>query len=241
MSGVVGVVLGAGTSTRLGRPKQTLPLGDRTLLAHVVADVEAASSLDRVIVVLGGAAHEAAASLDITRAIAVRNDSYGEGCASSLLAGLDASGECDALVLLLGDMPGVTPAMIDDVVTRWRTAPTWAAITEYDDGIGHPFVFSSEAFPTLRTLHGDKAVWKIVDREPVERVARIRVRAAPPARRRHVGGLRRRVSGLRSAGPRVPQCADVVPGIAELEQHLFGVLAELWHHPADRRRVAAQR
>ena len=180
MSNVVGVVLGAGASTRLGRPKQSLPLGDRTLLGHVVADVEAARSLDRVFVVLGGAADEAAAGLTLTRSFAVRNDSYGDGCASSLLAGLDAAGECDALVLLLGDMPGVTPAIIDSVVETWRATPTWGAITEYDDGIGHPFVFSRDAFPTLRTLHGDKAVWKIVDREPVERVARIRVATARP-------------------------------------------------------------
>jgi molybdenum cofactor cytidylyltransferase len=177
---IVGVVLGAGASTRLGRPKQTLPFGDRSLLAHVVTDVEAARSLDRVVVVLGGAADEAAAGLTLTRAIAVLNESYGEGCASSLLAGLDASGDCDALVLLLGDMPGVTPAIIDSVVGTWRAAPTWAAVTEYDDGIGHPFVFSRDTFRTLRTLHGDKAVWKIVDREPIERVARIRVRSPRP-------------------------------------------------------------
>jgi molybdenum cofactor cytidylyltransferase len=173
---MVGVVLAAGTSSRLGRPKQTLPFGPRTLLGHVVADVEA-SSLDRVIVVLGGAADEAAASLELTRAHAVRNDGYGEGCASSLLAGLDAAGECGAIVLLLGDMPGVTPALIDTVVAAWRTSPSWAAVTEYANGeLGHPFVFSSDAFATLRTLHGDKAVWKIVDQDP--RV--VRIAAATP-------------------------------------------------------------
>jgi molybdenum cofactor cytidylyltransferase len=180
MGEVVGVVLGAGSSTRLGRPKQTLPFGDRTLLAHVVGDIEA-SGLDRVVLVLGGASAEVAASLPHTnRAEIVRNDGYGTGCASSLLAGLDAAGDCDAIVMLLGDMPGVTPAVIDSVVARWRQLPTWAAVTEYRDGIGHPFVFSAEAFSTLRTLHGDKAVWKIVDREPESRVARIPVDADRP-------------------------------------------------------------
>jgi len=212
VSDVVGVVLGAGTSTRLGRPKQTLPLGDRTLLAHVVADVEAAASLDRVIVVLGGAADEAASALDLHRAIAVRNDSYGEGCASSLLAGLDAAGECDALVLLLGDMPGVTPAVIDDVVGTWRADPTWAAVTEYDDGVGHPFVFSSAAFPTLRTLHGDKAVWKIVDREPLDRVARIRVRSPRP---RDVDTWEDYVEVCRAFGQQAP--ASLNPLMSSLE------------------------
>jgi molybdenum cofactor cytidylyltransferase len=177
---VVGVVLGAGSSTRLGRPKQTLPFGERTLLAHVLGDVEA-SALDRVVLVLGGSSAEAAASLpESSRAAIVHNDAYGTGCASSLLAGLDAAGECDAIAMLLGDMPGVTPAVIDGVVGRWRRAPTWAAVTEYRDGIGHPFVFSADAFPTLRGLHGDKAVWKIVDREPESRVARIPVDADRP-------------------------------------------------------------
>jgi molybdenum cofactor cytidylyltransferase len=176
---VVGIVLGAGSSERLGRPKQTLPFGDRTLLAHVVADVEAAA-LDRVVVVLGGAADAAAASLRPGRADVVVNDAYGAGCAASLLAGLDAAGDCDAIMLLLGDMPGVTAAGIDSVLATWRAEPTWAAVTAYDDGIGHPFLFSAAAFPTLRTLHGDKAVWKIVDRAPVDQVARVAVDGPVP-------------------------------------------------------------
>ena len=83
-------------------------------------------------------------------------------------------------MLLLGDMPGVDAAVIDPVLATWRTEPTWAAVTAYDDGIGHPFVFSADAFPTLRSLHGDKAVWKIVDHAPVEQVARIPVDGPVP-------------------------------------------------------------
>lgn len=93
MAVVCGVVLGAGRSTRLGRPKQTLPFGDTTLLGWTVRDVEA-SSLDRVVVVVvGGAAEEAKAGLasrdsSAPRAELVSNDAYASGCASSLLAGL---------------------------------------------------------------------------------------------------------------------------------------------------------
>ena len=180
MSELVGVVLGAGSSKRLGRPKQTLAFGGRTLLAHVMADVEA-SALSRVVLVLGGANAEARASLTLERAEVASNDDYGTGCASSLLAGLDAAGECDGIVMLLGDMPGVTPDIIDGVVRLWEASPTWAALTEYQGGaLGHPFIFSREAFPTLRGLHGDKAVWKIVDNEPPSRVARIPIDTALP-------------------------------------------------------------
>ncbi len=171
---IVGIVLGAGESRRLGRPKQALPLGDTTLLGWVLRNAEA-SSLDRVVLVVGGGAEEALAGLALGRAEVVRNDAYGQGCASSLLAGLDAAGDVTAVVLLLGDMPGVEASVIDEVTEAWeRLGRPWAAVTRYRGTLGHPFVFSATAFPVLRGLHGDKAVWKIVDGRPDD-VARIDV------------------------------------------------------------------
>lgn len=167
-----GIVLGAGTSRRLGRPKQTLVFGDTTLLGWTLRNVEA-SGLDRVVLVVGGAADDVLSGLRPTRAEVVRNDSYGTGCASSLLAGLGAAGPCDAVMLLLGDMPGIDPAVIDDVRRTWDQRRPWGAVTSYRGSLGHPFVFAAAAFGTLRELHGDKAVWKIVDTQPdlVERIA----------------------------------------------------------------------
>ena len=76
---MVGIVLGAGSSERLGRPKQTLPFGDTTLLGWTLRDAEA-SSLDRVVLVLGGAADEALAQLRPDRAEMAFNEAYGSGC-----------------------------------------------------------------------------------------------------------------------------------------------------------------
>jgi molybdenum cofactor cytidylyltransferase len=176
---VVGVLLGAGSSRRLGRPKQTLPLGDTTVLGWTLRDAEQ-SALERVCVVLGGAADEAAGAIRPRRASVVYNAAYGSGCASSLLAGLDYAGDCDAIVMLLGDMPGVDASIIDTVLGAWCVDPSWAAVTAYDDGLGHPFVFSAAAFPALRALHGDKAVWKLVAGQPEDRVRRVRVDAPRP-------------------------------------------------------------
>ena len=178
MPTIVGVVLGAGSSRRLGRPKQTLALGDTTLLGWVLRDVEA-SALDRVVLVLGGAADEARAGLAPRRARIAHNDAYGEGCASSLLAGLDAAGPCDAVMLLLGDMPGVDAEVIDAVLRHWGAHRPWGLVTRYEDGLGHPFVFSAAAFEALRALHGDKAVWKLLDRHP-DRVRESAVARALP-------------------------------------------------------------
>jgi molybdenum cofactor cytidylyltransferase len=159
---MVGIVLGAGASRRLGRPKQTLPVGDTTLLGYVLREAEA-SALDRIVLVVGGAADEALAVVEPIRATVARNDSYGSGCASSLLAGLDAAGETDAIMLLLGDMPGVDAATIDAVAGAWESERPWASVTSYRGQRGHPFVFAQSAFADLRALHGDKAVWKLIE------------------------------------------------------------------------------
>jgi molybdenum cofactor cytidylyltransferase len=162
---MVGIVLGAGASRRLGRPKQTLPVGDTTLLGYVLREAEA-SALERIVLVVGGAADEALAGVEPARATVARNDSYGSGCASSLLAGLDAAGETDAIMLLLGDMPGVGAATIDAVAGAWESERPWASVTSYRGRRGHPFVFAQSAFADLRALHGDKAVWKLIEQRP---------------------------------------------------------------------------
>ena len=179
MGSIVGVVLGAGRSSRFGTPKQLLPFGDTTMLGQVVRNANA-SDLDRVVVVLGRASRELRDSVDFGRAMVVENTAYGTGCASSLLAGMDAAGEdCEALVLLLGDQPGVRSGFIDAVLSEWRWDRPWASVTSYGGKLGHPFVFAREAFEDLRWLHGDKAVWKLIEAHP-ERVRRAEIEAALP-------------------------------------------------------------
>lgn len=168
MAVVVGVILGAGWSRRLGRPKQALPLGDTTLLGWVVREAEA-SSLDRVVVVTR-------AEIATGRAEVTRPDDQDVACSSSLHSGLAAAGTCDAVMLLLGDMPGVDASVIDSVRPEWERHRPWGLVTEYDDGLGHPLVFGADAFGELRALHGDMAVWKLVHRMHRSRVARPRPR-----------------------------------------------------------------
>lgn len=175
----VGVILGAGKSSRFGAPKQLLPFEDTTLLGQVVRNANA-SDLDRVVVVLGRASEKLRETLDFGRAEVVENVTYGTGCASSLLAGMDVAGTgCEALMLLLGDQPGVRTEFIDYSLSMWRQEKPWASMISYRGELGHPFIFSREAFGDLRGLHGDKAVWKLIEAYP-ERISRNAVDADLP-------------------------------------------------------------
>jgi molybdenum cofactor cytidylyltransferase len=157
---VAGLVLAAGGSSRLGRPKQLLPFGDATLLDHTVATARACA-FDQLLVALGGAADEVRARADLSGTHVVVNDAYGEGCSSSIAAAMDAlDPRADALVLLLGDQPGVTRDTVAALLAGRGDAAL--AVCRYDDGLGHPFCFSRALFGTLRGLHGDKGVWKLV-------------------------------------------------------------------------------
>src|SRR6266568_4593409 len=85
---VSGLVLAAGASTRLGQPKQLLPLGPTTLLGAVVGHASAATALDQVVVVIGGAAAEVRERVDFGSATVVENPEFGDGCASSYRTGI---------------------------------------------------------------------------------------------------------------------------------------------------------
>jgi len=155
---VTGLVLAAGGSRRLGRPKQLLPYRGRTLLDHAL-DTARACRFDQVICAVG----DELPGVDFEGLEVVHNPNRGEGCSSSIAVALGAVDPLSAvLVLLLGDQPGVRPESVAAVLAGRASARF--AVCRYDDGRGHPFAFGREAFGDLAGMHGDKAVWKLLDR-----------------------------------------------------------------------------
>ena len=174
---VTGLVLGAGGSKRLGRPKQLLPYGQGTLLGHV-AGVARACRFDQTIVAIGGSAADIRAGVDLAGAEVVVNDAYGAGCSSSIAAALAAVDPgCDVMVLMLGDQPGVTAETVRELLAGRGDAPL--AVCRYDDGDGHPIAFARSVFADLADLHGDKGVWRLLDRRAAE-VVRVPIAGSIP-------------------------------------------------------------
>src|SRR5215470_8337881 len=164
---ISGLILAAGTSSRMGQPKQLLPFRGTILLDWVMAQAESASALDEVIVVLGRAADEIRPRLRNTRAKVIINPVFTEGCSGSYKAGMATlDPRAEAVIVLLGDQPGVDSVVIDQVAEDWRTRGGIIALTSYRGRRGHPIVFARDLFGQLLQLGGDKAAWKILDAHP---------------------------------------------------------------------------
>jgi molybdenum cofactor cytidylyltransferase len=159
--GVTGLVLAAGSSSRLGQPKQLLPYAGTTLLDTTLA-VARQCGFTQLLVTVGGGSVAVRDIVDFTGVEVVENLAYATGCSSSISAAIhsvdhDAAG----VVLMLGDQPRVSPDAVRRLIAGAAGSPL--GVCHYSDGRGHPFWFHRDVFDDLRALHGDKAVWKLLE------------------------------------------------------------------------------
>ena len=151
-------VLAAGQGSRFGGGKQLALLGGRPLVRWPV-DAALASGLHGVLVVVGYHASQVRQALPRdSRVEIIENPEPAEGMGSSLALAASRARELEAagLVMLLGDMPFVTPQTIAKVAKAAETAPAGAAAGSVDGKRSHPVAFSSRHFSELCGLGGDK-------------------------------------------------------------------------------------
>lgn len=147
------IVLAAGKSTRMGRPKATLPLAAETFLSRIVRTFHHAG-VDDVVVVVGHEAQAIMASLSHAGVSArfVLNPDYESGQFSSLLKGLDAvdTAEVSGALVTLVDVPLVTAATVRAVIERYQR--THAPIVRPTRGLehGHPVLIERSIFGEIR-------------------------------------------------------------------------------------------
>lgn len=158
---VTGLVLAAGSSSRLGGPKQLLPYRGTTLL-DATLQVARQCRFDQLLVTVGGASSEVRETVDFTGVEVVENVAFTTGCSSSISAAIAVVDDrTNGLVLMLGDQPGVAPDTARRLIIEAADSPL--GVCHYSDGRGHPFWFHRNVFDDLRSLHGDKAVWKLLE------------------------------------------------------------------------------
>jgi molybdenum cofactor cytidylyltransferase len=166
------LILAAGASKRLGRPKQLLPYRGGTLLSHAIARVYGA--FDPVIVVIGAYAERMRAALAGGPAVEiVENLEWEEGMASSIRAGTRhalATGEWDALLLTLVDQPLVTRAHLIEMKDKFLAARPEVIAAVYGETIGVPAIFAGSLLGKLAELKGDRGARGIVGAREVDLV-----------------------------------------------------------------------
>jgi len=153
---IAAIVLAAGESARMGRPKQLLPIDSRPMVRHVT-EVVVATGLDQVIVVTGAHATAVEAALAGLPVELVRNESWSAGMSSSMHRGLRALRPgIQAVLIVLGDQPALTADLLQSLVERYRATRAPIVAPAFRGQRGNPVLFDRALFPELLGVQGDR-------------------------------------------------------------------------------------
>jgi len=154
-SATAAVVLAAGSSSRMGAPKQLLRLDDRPLLEHVLYNIRDSKVRD-MIVVLGGSAEAVQREIDLRDVRVVVNENYQQGMGTSLKAGISAvAPDADSALIILADQPFVRSATLDALIAEHRRSKAEIVIPTFRGFRGNPVLLDRSVFPELTRLGGD--------------------------------------------------------------------------------------
>lgn len=154
------VILAAGSSSRLGQPKQLLLYQGQTLVRRA-AGAALGGGCAPVAVVVGSERTKIADSLHDLEVIILPNDSWRRGIGSSIRAGADALKDCDALILMACDQPHVGATLIRQLATRHQETHKPMVASAYAGTLGVPVLFARACFDQLLSLgnkHGAKSI-----------------------------------------------------------------------------------
>jgi molybdenum cofactor cytidylyltransferase len=162
------LILAAGGSRRLGRPKQLEAWGRTTLLGHVVERVRT-FPVDETWIVLGADIDAVMDAVDLSGFGVVENPEWQEGLASSLRAGLDALtrlSKADGAMVVLGDQPEIGGDVVIQLVERFRRSKALAVVPKYRYATGNPVIVRRELWPRLMSLEGDEGAKRLLTAHP---------------------------------------------------------------------------
>ena len=157
------IVLAAGGSHRLGRPKQLEPWGDNNLLGHVV-DITSRFPVAEVWVVLGHDSERILEETDLGDAGVIENLEWEEGIASSIRVGFDALtrlSRCERALIVIGDQPEVSEEVVETLLESHDTAGKPVTVPKYRYSWGNPVVVDRSLWPRLMSLDGDEGAQRL--------------------------------------------------------------------------------
>jgi molybdenum cofactor cytidylyltransferase len=152
------IILAGGSSARMGRAKQLLPLDDSTVLERTIANVRGAE-VNEIVLVLGASAETIRRQLPLSLLEGLNvvvNRAYREGMSSSLRAGISALGQgTEAALIILGDQPFIRSQTMDQVIRTYRRDQAQIVIPTFHGTRGNPVLLDRSVFFEVMALEGD--------------------------------------------------------------------------------------
>jgi len=157
------MILSAGASSRMGRPKALLPYREGTFLEHLI-EVTRHPRISVTRVVLGAGAEVIRAIAKLDASVVVLNPDWEQGQLSSICAGIRSLEgiETDGIVLCPVDHPLVSARLVSELIERFYEARKSIVVPTYKGRRGHPAIFSSEMFGELLAAPADKGARAVV-------------------------------------------------------------------------------
>ena len=161
------VVLAAGSSSRLGQPKQLLQYQGKSLVRHA-AEAALGAGCRPVAVVVGAGREEIAGALGDLALQLLPNDLWKHGIGTSIRAGVEALQDCDALILLACDQPHVDGALLRELIAAHQETQKPMVASTYADTVGVPALFARLCFEELLSLGDEQGAKSLLTARPDE-------------------------------------------------------------------------
>lgn len=157
------VILAAGSSTRMGEPKQLMKYKDKTFLQHII-DEAIEAHLKPVICVTGSQSDLITNSISIMGVLIVYNEHWSEGMGSGISAGIKQllPTEVDSVILAVSDQPYVSADLFRTMVGWKEKSGKGIVACTYAGTLGTPVLFTRDYFDRLQSLNGDQGAKNIV-------------------------------------------------------------------------------
>lgn len=165
------VLLAAGSSSRLGKPKQLLQYNNQSLFRHSL-NAALHSETEFILVVLGANADLLRKEMDTEKAYLISNVNWKEGMASSIICGMNAltkiAPAIEAVIIMVCDQPHITPLLLNDIIRTHQETGKKIVASTYEGITGPPVLFHKDIFSELMQLKGDFGARAIVQQFPDE-------------------------------------------------------------------------
>ena len=159
---IAAIILAAGDSSRMGRPKQLLEFNGTSLIRHV-ATVACASRANSVYAVLGSNAESLNRNIEDLGVKTLINSRWKEGISSSIRCAISAlPNDADAVIILLCDQPFITSHHLDEMIEAYTRTGNRIVASAYGNRLGAPALFERTLFPELLDLKADKGARTVI-------------------------------------------------------------------------------